>query len=510
MLGPRGQAGSLHLSSSSLRRKWKWKGKGSALAFVLLLVSAAWLLVVFSRNCCPAHPDPDDMYGWYRVPHLNPNFSDWQRHGPNRPTLLPLTAGSNANLSLHNIVFCVAASAKLWPMRKEIVKLWWREGQMRGFVWLEEPARHDPAEHLPMVMVSEDVARLRYGRAMTHHTGVRISRIVLETFRLNMPDVHWFVLADDDTIFSTDNLVRVLSKYDPSQFHYIGGSSESHQQNLAFSYGMAFGGGGVAISYALAAALVGMQDECLEHYPELHGSDDRLHACICELGVPLTRELGFHQCDIRGNPLGLLGSHPIAPFVSLHHVDVMDPVFPGLAAHKGLQLLSKAMQMEPGSFLQQSFCYNQKQGFSFSVSIGYVVQVFPEILYPQNLQRAQVTFQAWNRKAGRREFDLDTRLSKSICWQPYLFYLDGIEAKKGDSAVITNYSRYGDIDERKKFWWCHYFPREKVITIRVTSQRLPWSWYQVPRRQCCSVTGLKDKVLDMKVGPCQPGEVIVP
>jgi len=33
----------------------------------------------------------------------------------------------------------------------------------------------------------------------------------------------------------------------------------------------------------------------LERYPHLFGSDDRLHACITELGVPLTREHGFHQ-----------------------------------------------------------------------------------------------------------------------------------------------------------------------------------------------------------------------
>jgi hypothetical protein len=58
---------------------------------------------------------------------------------------------------------------------------------------------------------------------------------------------------------------------------------------------MAYGGGGIAISYPLAEELSNMQDECLERYPQLFGSDDRLHACISELGVPLTREPGFHQ-----------------------------------------------------------------------------------------------------------------------------------------------------------------------------------------------------------------------
>jgi hypothetical protein len=112
---------------------------------------------------------------------------------------------------------------------------------------------------------------------------------------LNLPDVHWFVMGDDDTLFSTDNLLRVLSKYDSSEMYYIGSSSESHKQNVHFSHSMAYGGGGFAISYPLAEALSEMQDDCLERYPDLFGSDDRLHACITELGVPLTQEHGFHQ-----------------------------------------------------------------------------------------------------------------------------------------------------------------------------------------------------------------------
>lgn len=102
-------------------------------------------------------------------------------------------------------------------------------------------------------------------------------------------------MGDDDTVFFTENLVSVLRKYDHKQFYYIGSSSESHIQNLKFSYGMAYGGGGFAISYPLAKALEKMQDRCIQRYPELYGSDDRIHACMAELGVPLTREVGFHQ-----------------------------------------------------------------------------------------------------------------------------------------------------------------------------------------------------------------------
>ncbi|CAN1779452.1 hypothetical protein LINPERHAP1_LOCUS14748 [Linum perenne] len=67
-------------------------------------------------------------------------------------------------------------------------------------------------------MVSEDTSRFRYTNPTGHPSGLRISRILAETFRLGLPDVRWFVLGDDDTIFNPSNLVAVLSKYDSSSF----------------------------------------------------------------------------------------------------------------------------------------------------------------------------------------------------------------------------------------------------------------------------------------------------
>jgi hypothetical protein len=192
-----------------------------------------------------------------------------------------------------------------------------------------------------------------------------------------LPDVKWFVLADDDAVFNVENLISVLSKYDPSVMYYIGNAYESHSTNTYFSHSMAYGGGGIAISYPLAEELSNMQDECLERYPQLFGSDDRLHACISELGVPLTREPGFHQWDVRGNAHGLLAAHPIAPFVSFHHGETLNPIFPKHKSMDGLKLLMKAMRTDPSGFLQQSIYYDHKRWLTFSISMGYVVQVFP-------------------------------------------------------------------------------------------------------------------------------------
>lgn len=168
---------------------------------------------------------------------------------------------------------------------------------MRGIVWLDEPVENDDIDDhlLPPIMISSDTSNFKYKNCKGDRSAIRIARIVSETLRLGMKDVRWFVTGDDDPMFVPDNLVRVLSKYDHNQYYDIGSNSETHFQNVRFSYGMAYGGGGFARSYPLALALEGMQDRCIQRYPGLYGSDDRIHACMAELGVPLTKEPGFHQ-----------------------------------------------------------------------------------------------------------------------------------------------------------------------------------------------------------------------
>ena len=157
------------------------------------------------------------------------------------------------------------------------------------------------SDDLPPIRISGDTSKFAYKNRQGHRSAIRISRIVSETFRLGLKDVRWFVMGDDDTVFVTENLIRVLRKYDHNQLYYIGSLSESHLQNIYFSYSMAYGGGGFAISYPLAKALVRIQDRCIQRYPGLYGSDDRMQACMAELGVPLTKHLGFHQVRLIKN-----------------------------------------------------------------------------------------------------------------------------------------------------------------------------------------------------------------
>ncbi|KAF8776427.1 hypothetical protein HU200_003507 [Digitaria exilis] len=203
---------------------------------------------------------------------------------------------ARAPTTLSHIVFGIGASARTWDQRRGYAELWWRPGQMRGHVWLdEEPVTPWPSSTCPPYRVSPDASRFG-DRA----SAARMARIVAglvrnDTARDDGEPPRWFVMGDDDTVFFPDNLVAVLRKYDHEEMYYVGAPSESVEQDVMHSYGMAFGGGGFAVSYPAAAALAKAMDGCLDRYVYFYGSDQRVQACLTELGVPLTREPGFHQ-----------------------------------------------------------------------------------------------------------------------------------------------------------------------------------------------------------------------
>uniref|UniRef100_A0A1J3ISF1 Glycoprotein-N-acetylgalactosamine 3-beta-galactosyltransferase 1 n=1 Tax=Noccaea caerulescens TaxID=107243 RepID=A0A1J3ISF1_NOCCA len=489
----------------------------------LLLASVAWLSLVFSpatSRCWHLLKDWEDVHIWNRRYHHHPSspYLPTEISPPSLPALpifdhedeilqprnRSLWETDKLDLSLHHLMFGIAGSSQLWERRKDLVRLWWRPTQMRGHVWLEEQVSPEEGDDsLPPIIVSEDSSRFRYTNPTGHPSGLRISRIAMESFRLSLPDVRWFILGDDDTIFNVHNLLAVLSKYDPSEMVYIGNPSESHSANSYFSHNMGFGGGGIAISYPLAEALSRIHDDCLDRYPKLYGSDDRLHACITELGVPLSKEPGFHQWDIKGDAHGLLSSHPIAPFVSFHHVEAVNPLYPGLSTLDSLKLFTRAMSLDPKSVLQRSICYDHTHKLTFSISLGYVVQVFPNILLPRDLERAELTFSAWNGVRHPSEFDLDIKLPvSSLCKKPILFFLK--EVGREGNATLGTYSRSLVKDDLKRKLLC--FPRspplQKVEKIQVLGLPLSKNWHLAPRRLCCGATPTANEPLKFTVGLC--------
>ncbi|KQJ97584.1 uncharacterized protein LOC100822043 [Brachypodium distachyon] len=439
-------------------------------------------------------------------------------HGHSPPSR-GMVSADEAPTGLRHIVFGIGASSALWESRKEYIKLWWRPGRMRGFVWMDKPVSEFYSKSsrtgLPAIMVSSDTSKFPYTHGAGSRSALRISRIVSESFRLGLPGVRWFVMGDDDTVFLPENLVHVLSRYDHTQPYYIGSPSESHIQNLIFSYGMAFGGGGFAISRALAEELAKMQDGCLHRYPALYGSDDRIHACMSELGVPLTRHPGFHQCDLWGDVLGLLGAHPVAPLVTLHHLDFLEPVFPTTPPSRAgalKRLFDGPVRLDSAAVAQQSVCYDAEHQWTVSVSWGFAVMVVRGVVSPREMETPVRSFLNWYRRADYTAYSFNTRpVARQPCQKPHVYYMREarLERRRNGTTTVTEYERHHAV-KPPPCRWRIADPAALLDHIVVHKKPDPDLWKRSPRRNCCKVvsspTKGKDRSMTVSVGVCREGE----
>ncbi|CAM8969861.1 unnamed protein product [Rhodiola kirilowii] len=427
------------------------------------------------------------------------------------------TSNFATKTTLSHVVFGIASTSNLWNKRKSYIKLWWKPNTMRGFVWLEKPlVKSDEKQNdsflLPPIKISSNTSNFKYTNPRGRRSAIRISRIVSESVKLKMQDVRWYVMGDDDTFFVTENLVRVLEKLDHDEFYYVGSNSETHVQNIDFSYNMAFGGGGFAISHALAKALAKMQDSCLHRYPNLYGSDDRIQACVAELGVPLTKHSGFHQCDVLKSIFGLLAAHPVTPLISLHHLDIISPIFPNAADRvQALSRLTIPMKLDAAALAQQSICYEKVHNWTVSVSWGYAVQIFQTIRYPRELERPARTFTTWQRSYDPKDYAFNTRTfgTHDHCEMPAVYLLSNVVLNSKTNRTESEYLTPHSSTEKLRCTKLKELDDPSVLVKRVEVHKAPDPnlWFKSPRRNCCRIVKTeKNGTMVVDVGPCVEDE----
>lgn len=156
--------------------------------------------------------------------------------------------------------------------------------------------------------------------------------------------------------------------------------------------------------------------------------------------------------DIRGNPYGLLAAHPVAPLVSLHHLDYVQTIFPAMSQPDSLKKLHNAYQTDPSRALQHTFCYDTARKWSVSVSWGYSVQLYPWLATAKELETAFLTFQTW-KSYSNEPFTFDTRpVSSDPCERPILYFLDAAERFGGGGVrgrrTVTRYRKF--VEEAEK------------------------------------------------------------
>ncbi|GAU36370.1 hypothetical protein TSUD_151370 [Trifolium subterraneum] len=364
----------------------------------------------------------------------------------------------NEPTNISHIVFGIAGSSNTWHSRSNYSKLWWNPDTCRGFAWLDKRPGDFKSDHMIIpYKISKGWTRFRHVHSAS---AVRIARIVYESFRLGLPNVRWFVMGDDDTVFFPENLVTVLGKYDHNQLYYIGGNSESVEQDLMHCFDMAFGGGGIAISYALAVRLAQIMDS---------------------------------------------SAHPLAPLVSLHHLDQLDSLFPDQSQMHSLRKLISAYHLDPARIVQQSVCYDHRRKWSISISWGYTIQIYTSLVIIADLQMPFQTFKTW-RSSSDGPFTFNTRwLNPDECQQPSIFFLD--QVRKVGSGSVTTYKRYYGKEGKNCKRADGEVQRIKVSVLKLDSEY----WQNVPRRQCCQIMNggsIKDGNVHIRIRKCRAQETI--
>ncbi|XP_059663833.1 uncharacterized protein LOC132309556 [Cornus florida] len=436
-------------------------------------------------------------------------FDDNSRH---RRSQYANTLNSATTTNISHLVFGIVGSTTTWRNKKGYIDAWWQPNLTRGYLFLDRP----PTDELlpwpsssPPFRVSEDTSRYKEYDKHAMPFAIRMLRVIQETFEAeNRGGVRWYVMADDDTLLVIDNLVDVLKKYDHTKYYYIGTNSECVSSNFHNSFEMAFGGAGYALSYPLAEALAKNLDLCIKRYPSLYGSDHILQSCLADFGVSLTQEKGFHQIDLRRNILGLLSAHPHSPFLSLHHLDFVDPLFPSMNRHQSVNHLMEAAKADASRLLQQSVCYHKQRNWTLSISWGYTAQIYEKIFPPSILHRPLATFGPL-RMDARPPYMFSTRfldIHNGSCEAPHLFFFDSVQ-KIRRNHIVTRYTRK----------WPRRLPAcslsgshsaDHISMIHVLSPIMKHNIGVGSRRECCDVEQVADMNITVKLRACMKDEIV--
>lgn len=164
----------------------------------------------------------------------------------------------------------------------------------------------------------------------------------------------------------------------------------------------------------------------------------------------------------------------MAPLVSFHHLDALVPIFPNTTRINSLKTLIQAYRVDPGRILQQSFCYESKRKWSFVISWGYTIQLYPWFVTAFDLHKPLQTFKTW-RTWSNGPFTFNTRpMSADPCEWPIIYFLDQVE----EVSTSGTRTRYRLAVSEKTCNRADYAPAMAVKTITVSSMKMAPDYWQ--------------------------------
>lgn len=173
---------------------------------------------------------------------------------------------------------------------------------------------------------------------------------------------------------------------------------------------------------------------------------------------------------------GLLAAHPVTPLVSMHHLDLVEPIFPNVSRVEALQRLKDPIKLDSYGLMQQSICYDKNRAWTISVSWGYAVQIFRGIFSARDMEMPARTFLNWYRRLDYTGFPFNTRpFSRNSCQKPFVFHLSNATYGVAAKQTLTKYVR---IQPNPKCKWKMADPTQ-IQMVQVFKKPDPYLWNKV-------------------------------
>lgn len=189
----------------------------------------------------------------------------------------------------------------------------------------------------------------------------------------------------------------------------------------------------------------------------------------------------MQQFDLYGNVFGILAAHPIAPLVSLHHLDVILPIFPNVNRVQALERLKVPMKLDSAALVQQSICYDKARNWTISVSWGYSAQIFRGVITPREMEMPARSFVNWYKRADETAFAFNTRpLSKNSCQKPAVYTLSTAQYNHLTNWTISQYVYYQNPGQQ--CGWKITDPSH-IRKVEVYKKPNPFLWDKVSMRR---------------------------
>ena len=183
------------------------------------------------------------------------------------------------------------------------------------------------------------------------------------------------------------------------------------------------------------------------------------------------------QVDLRGDLFGLLAAHPVTPLVTIHHFELVNPIFPSMNRLQSFIRLSFPAKVDSAGLMQQSICYDPARNWTVSVSWGYAVQIIRGWIPAHEMERPARTFDNFRRNKNPLWFSFDTRpWSKHPCEEPYVYFFNNVVMNTANNVSWSEYMLHRD--NHTGCSWKVETP-EKISRVEVYKIPNPHKWDQV-------------------------------